>query len=376
MNDRQVKEKHVVVLGAGYAGLRAALQLDRHVRVTLVTQDGLFTERVRLHERAAGRPHVAHSLASLLKTTDVTHITARATRIDTAASEVHTDAGHVLGYERLVYALGSRTAGIDSNDSSERVYSAESAAQLHKRLRDGPGSITVVGGGLTGIELATELAESRKDWEVRLTTGGEIAPSVSAKGRSHIRSVLLDRGVRIEEGRHVHGPAGIDTDVVVWSASMVPNTELAIEAGLAFDDRGQLVVDPTLRSVSHPQVYVAGDAAAVQTAASGTIRMACATALPLGYHAADSVARELRGQEPRPFKFTYQAQCMSLGRHDGLLQLVNDDDSPRDRVLTGRLAAMIKEQVVRTTVRTIRMDARHPRAARFVPGANARSGRI
>jgi hypothetical protein len=61
---------------------------------------------------------------------------------------------------------------------------------------------------------------------------------------------------------------------------------------------------------------------------------------------------------------------MSLGRHDGLLQFVEKDDSPRDRIVTGKPAALIKEQVVRTTVRTIRMDSRHPRAARLIPGTN------
>jgi NADH dehydrogenase FAD-containing subunit len=363
--------KHVIVVGAGYAGLRAALQLDPYVRVTLIDPADHFTERVRLHETAAGRPDVTHSLRTLLQSTNITHIPARVTRIDTGSAEVHTDAGHFLDYHRLVYALGSRTAGIDVTETSpKRAYAAESAAELYKRLLDGPGSLTVVGGGLTGIELATELAESHPRWNVRLTTGGEIAPSVSVRGRSHIRSVLTERGVDIEEGRHVSGPDDIDADVVVWSASMVPNTELAVAAGLTTDNRNQIRVDSALRSLSHPHIYVTGDAAAVETPSSGPIRMACATALPLGAHAADSVVRDLRGQEPKPFTFNYQAQCMSLGRHDGLLQFVEKDDSPRDRIVTGKPAALIKEQVVRTTVRTIRMDSRHPRAARLIPGTN------
>ncbi|MFI5753037.1 NAD(P)/FAD-dependent oxidoreductase [Streptomyces sp. NPDC051644] len=363
--------KHVVVVGAGYAGLRAALQLDPQVRVTLIDPADHFTERVRLHETAAGRPDVTHPLRTLLQSTNVTHLRARVTLIDTGSARVHTEVGHTLDYHRLVYALGSRTAGLDvTGTSPERAYTAESAAELYKRLLDGSGALTVVGGGLTGIELATELAESHPGWKVHLATGGEIAPSVSAKGRSHIRSVLIDRGVRIEEGRHVGNPDDVDTDVVVWSASMVPNTELAVAAGLSTDNRHQIRVDSALRSLSHPEVYVAGDAAAVETPSSGPIRMACATALPLGAHAANSLVRDLRGQEPKPFRFSYQGQCMSLGRHDGLIQLVGKDDSPRDRIVTGKPAALIKEQVVRGTVRTIRMDARHPRASRLIPGAN------
>jgi NADH dehydrogenase FAD-containing subunit len=363
------KKENVVVVGAGYAGLRAALNLAPEVNVTVVDPADRFTERVRLHEKAAGRADVTHSLRRFLDPAGVTHIPAKITRIDTAAAQAHTDDGQVLHYDRLVYALGSRTAAIGGPET-ERVYTAESAAELHKRLLDGPGSLTVVGGGLTGIELATELAEFDPRWEVRLVTGGEIAPSVSQAGRAHIRSVLLARGVRIEENRHVTDPGDIETDVVVWSASMVPNTELAIDAGLAVETNGRIKVESSLRSVSHHGIYVAGDAAAASSPKSGPLRMACATALPLGAHAATSVLRDLRGEEPQPLKFAYAAQCVSLGRHDGLFQLVRADDSPRDRILTGKPAAVVKEQVVRTTVRTISLAARFPAVAKLIPGTN------
>jgi NADH dehydrogenase FAD-containing subunit len=365
------KREEVLVVGAGYGGLRAALDLAPHVKVTVLDPADHFTERVRLHEKAAGRADVTHPLSELLRPTGITHVPARATHIDAAAAQVHTDDGQVLRYDRLIYALGSRTAGVgEPGAAHERVYTAESAAELHKRLLDGPGSLTVVGGGLTGIELATELAEFDPRWQVRLVTGGEIAPSVSKAGRAHIRAVLLARGVRVEEGRHVTDPGDIDTDVVVWSASMVPNTELAIATGLTVEAGGRIAVDSALRSVSHPGIYVAGDAAAAHTPAAGQLRMACATALPIGAHAAASVVRDLRGEEPRPLKFGYLSQCISLGRHDGLIQAVRGDDSPRDWTLTGKPAAVVKEQVVRFTVRTLRFASRHPRAARLIPGTS------
>jgi NADH dehydrogenase len=72
--------------------------------------------------------------------------------------------------------------------------------------------------------------------------------------------------------------------------------------------------------------------------------MACATALPLGLHAAKSVVRDLSGREPEALKFAYLGQCMSLGRHDGLLQFVGKGDSPRDHVLTGKAAALVKSK--------------------------------
>lgn len=354
----------VVVLGAGYGGLMAALRLAPHAQVTLVDPAGHFTERVRLHERAAGRPDVTHPLDGFLRRTGVVHVAARATRWDLAAREVHTDDGRTIPYDRLVHALGSRTAPV----GGERAYTTETAPELHKRLLEGPGSLAVVGGGLTGIELATELGESRPDWQVTLCTEGSVGAGLSARGRAHVRTALEDRRVRIEEGRRVAGPDALDADVVLWAASMVPATELAVAAGVTVDGAGRIEVDASLRSVSHPEVYAVGDSAAAHSPEAGPLRMACATALPTGAHAAAAIADELNGAEPRPLRFGYLLQCVSLGRHDGLVQPVRPDDSPRERVLTGAPAAWVKEQVVRSTVRFLRLASRHPAAVRYVPG--------
>ncbi|WP_351231821.1 FAD-dependent oxidoreductase [Streptomyces sp. NPDC002133] len=341
---------HVLVLGAGYAGLMAVLRLAPHARVTLIDPSDRFTERVRLHELAAGRPDVTHPLTGLLGSTGVAHIASRATAIDPIARQVTTDDGRRLPYDRLVYALGSRTA-----PAGERAHTPESAAALHRRLRRRPGSLAVVGGGLTGIELAAELAESHPDWSVRLLSGGGIGAGLSARGRDHVRGVLTARGVRIEEGHRVGHADDLDADAVVWAASMMPNAELAEAAGLVLDVSGRIAVDGALRSVSHPEVYVAGDAAAARSPRAGALRMACATALPTGAHAASSIISESRGREPRPLNFRYAIQCVSLGRHDGLIQFAGPDDSPHNRLLTGRQAALTKEQVVRSTVRYLRL---------------------
>ncbi|MGP3924029.1 NAD(P)/FAD-dependent oxidoreductase [Streptomyces sp. 8N616] len=362
-------QQQVVVLGAGYAGLMAALRLAAHHDVTLIDPSDRFTERVRLHELAAGRPEVTHPLAGFLDGTGVTHITARATDIDTAARSVRTDDGRSVPYDRLVYALGSRTdtrGGVLGTGS--RAYTTESAEALRKRLLDGPGSLAIVGGGLTGIELAAELAESCQDWEVRLLTSGQLGAGLSGKGRGHVVGALHARGVRIEEGHRVGSADEVDADAVLWAASMTATTDLAARAGLAVDGSGRVLVDAVLRSVSHPEIYAAGDAAASFSPAAGPLRMACATAMPTGAHAAAAITAEARGEEPRPLRFGFVSQGVSLGRGDGLIQLVRPDDSPRERALTGRPAARVKEQVVRSTIRLLHLAARHPSALRLVPG--------
>ncbi|MFJ5092636.1 NAD(P)/FAD-dependent oxidoreductase [Streptomyces sp. NPDC088557] len=350
----------VLVLGAGYAGLMTALRLGPHAQVTLVDPADHFTERVRLHERAAGRPDVTHPLAGFLHRTGITHVPARATALDTAARLVTTDDGRALPYDRLVYALGSRTGLPTTTTANPRAYTAETADALHKHLRDRPGTVAVVGGGLTGIEMAAELAETYRPLgtSVRLLTGGRVGAGLSPRGASHVHRVLQARGARVEEGHRVGSPDEVDADVVVWAAAFAPNAELGAAAGLALAPSGRIAVDTSLRSVSHPEVYVPGDAgAAAHPGADGELRMACATALPTGMHTARSIVRELRGEEPEPLSFGYRFQCVSLGRRDGLIQFVHPDDSPRDRLLTGRPAAAFKELVVRGATWYIRRSA-------------------
>jgi NADH dehydrogenase FAD-containing subunit len=366
-NTNGLSGQHVIVIGAGYAGLMCALQLAPGARVTLVDPAGHFTERIRSHERAAGRPDITHPLGRFLGPAGITHVPARVTAIMPDSREIRTDDGRILPYDRLVYALGSRTAS-PGPVSPSHVFTPESAAELHKRLLDGPGSLAVVGGGLTGIELATELAEAEPRWSVRLITAGAVGPGLSGPGRDHVRRILAARGVRLDEGHHVAAPGDIDADVVVWAASMAARTGLAREAGLALTG-GRIAVGPGLRSASHPGIYAAGDAAASASLAAGPLRMACATALPTGAHAGRAVLADLRGGEPAPLRYRFHIQCVSLGRHDGLVQRVHADDSPRQQIITGRAAVVVKEQVVRSTVGTLRLAVRHPGAARRLLGA-------
>lgn len=357
MNSTQhdVAGKRVLVIGAGYGGLMAAFRAADKAAVTLVDPASKFTERVRQHELAAGRPRITHDLSPMLRRKGITHMAARATAIDTLRRTVTTDDGAVHGYDRLIYALGSRTR--DMGDQGDgRIFTAETAAYLHKRLADGPGKIVVVGGGATGIETAAELAE-QTDWQVELATAGAVGPSLSEKGRSHVRDVFRRLNVGLREGSAVVA-ADIDADAVMWTASLSPNTELASRAGIALGADGRIAVDEYLRSVSHPDVYAAGDAAAAWSKEAGPLRMACATALPVGTRAGRNAVADLSGRPASPLEYRFQAQVLSLGRHDGLVQKVRNDDSPTDRIVRGRLAATVKEQVVRSTLRVLRLAAR------------------
>ncbi|MFE7776432.1 hypothetical protein ACFU5O_21590 [Streptomyces sp. NPDC057445] len=156
---------------------------------------------------------------------------------------------------------------------------------------------------------------------------------------------------------------------------MIPDTELAASACIALEPSGRIAVDGALRSVSHPEVYVAGDAAAAGPPRAGTLRMACATALPTGSHAASSIIYGFRGREPRPLDFRRLPQCVSLGRTTALVQFVRADDRPHDRFLKGGSAARTKERIVRSALRLLCRASRRPWSVPLTPGMSRAGGR-
>jgi NADH dehydrogenase FAD-containing subunit len=353
-------EQHIVVIGAGYAGLTAAARAGRRKQVTLIEPESRFLHRVRQHETAADHPEHRPAIDHLLRGRRVTHVQDRVAELDLAGRKLMMDSGQAVGYDTLVYALGSCTAWHGIPGAAERAYSLERAAELKQRLTNAPrpGTVAVVGGGATGIEDAAELAEAYPQWQVRLVAANEVGDWFSVRGRAHVLHVLERLGVQLYEHTRVTavGPDGLHTvqgpieaEVVVWAASMAPN-ELAAEAGLAVTSHGQAVVDQYLRSVSHPEVYVIGDAAAVTVPGVGKLRMSCATAQPMGRYLGDL----LSGKTSKPFAFKYVVQCLSLGRRDGLLQLIHGDDSMRPTVFTGAVARLAKAAIVSGVVSSLR----------------------
>lgn len=356
----------IVVLGAGYAGLAAAKRAARRLRrtgarVTLVNAADRFVERVRLHQLAAGQRLPDLPLAVLLAGTGVELVVARAVGIDPVARTVELDAPpYTVGYDILVYALGSGSDAGAVPGASDYAYplaTGDEAALLRARLASGHGPVTVVGGGLTGIEAAAEFAAA--GLRAELLSAGQVGPGLSARGRHHVHRALARMGVSVREHARVTGVGPecvlladgdeLRAGTVVWAAGFrVPG--LAAAAGLATDEHGRMLVDRTLRSVSHPDVFGIGDAAA----AGHATRMACQTGLPMGVCTGRAVADLLTGREPRPARFRYVWQNVSLGRHDGVTQFTRADDSPLDTVMTGPASAAFKETITRGTVWTMR----------------------
>lgn len=302
---------HIVVLGAGYSGMIAANLAARDTKghVTLVNARDTFIERVRMHELASGKTFRQRPIAELLAGSGVEFVVDEVVHID-AERRVVALSGQELAYDVLIYALGSR-ADLDSvpgvREHAYTVADVASARRLQERLQS-DGSIAVVGGGLTGLEAVTELAETYPGRKVQLVTAGALGEAVSERGRRHLHKVFGRLGiVKVEQARVVAVDGGglqladggrVDADIVVWTTGFEVS-DVARKAGFAVDEHGRILVDSTLRSVSHPEVSAIGDAAAVRPEGQDELRMACATGIPMAGHAVRALTDRLNGREPR-----------------------------------------------------------------------------
>jgi len=371
-------KERVLVLGAGYAGVMAALRTAKQTvgraEVTLVSAEETFCERIRLHQLAAGALLAKHSLSSLLAGQAVAFRQGLVRELRPAAGEVVIDQQRV-GYDRLIYALGSRTEVSRVPGVREHAYtldagSAQRLAQQLPQVAGRGGHLLVVGGGLTGIEAATELAEAFPTLRVTLLSQGEVAATLSALGRAHVRAALARHRVQLREhitvsaleaGTAHLGSVGSSSheelpfEVCVWAGGFT-GLLLGAEAGLAVNDRQQILVDPWLRAAGQAAIYVAGDAAAMTESVGAPVLMTCKTALPLGAHAADNVARAIYQRPEQRFGFGDTGSCISLGRHDGIIQTARRDGTPTTTVFTGRVGAWLKERVCRFTVAMLRAE--------------------
>ncbi|WP_328697967.1 FAD-dependent oxidoreductase [Streptomyces sp. NBC_00342] len=207
MNATEAQKHEVLVLGAGYAGLAAAIQLAARtrkrgdVRVTLVNPFEEFTERLRLHMTATGQETAEMSIRELLEGTGAVFVRGWVTALDVGAKTVRIDDDRVLGYDTLVYGLGSvadtvAVPGVDAH--AHTLNSAQDAVLLADRLaRLGGGTVVVAGSGLTGVEAAEEVAERYPEFQVTLLSRGEPGAGMHPRAKAHLDAGLARLGVRV-----------------------------------------------------------------------------------------------------------------------------------------------------------------------------------
>ncbi|MGK5550786.1 NAD(P)/FAD-dependent oxidoreductase [Actinomadura kijaniata] len=368
--------KHrILVLGAGYAGAYAAGNLARRLspadtEITVVNAVPDFVQRLRLHQFAAGQEIETPRLADVFAGTGIRLRLARVTAVDPERQVVavaDADGGGELGYDTLVYALGSHADDHGVPGVAEHAFNVAgrpSALRLREHLdglekRGEGGRVLVVGDGLTGIETATEIAESRPGLSVTLVARGELGARLSAGARDHLRRACTRLGITVVEHTSVEAVeaaralcddgTALASDATVWTAGFEVSP-IAAASGLEVTESGQIIVDRTMRSVSHPNVYAAGDSAYAIGDNGLPLPMSCASAGHTGRQATNAIVGRLTGREITKIKLSYPGNHISLGRRDGILQPVDGEARAKPRYVAGRKAARVKAGILNVSL--------------------------
>lgn len=349
----------IVIIGAGFAGMYAALSAARlrdiqgvspeKLEIALVAPEPTLVVRPRLYEP---KPETLTApLQDVLKAIDVVYVQGHAEAIDTESGVVEIAATQgarkKLSYDRLVVATGSRLFRPNVPGLAEHGFSVDQLddaialdRHLHK-LSSRPASkarntVVVAGGGFTGIEAATEVPSRLreilgKDAQLRVVIvdrNEAIAPDMGAGPRPVIQDALrklgvetrlgvgvasLDKsGVTLSSGEH------IECETVIWAAGMRA-APLTAQVPAERDQFGRLLVDRDLRVPSVNGVFATGDAARAACDDVGNYAlMSCQHATRMGAFAGNNAAAELLGVPTRPYHQKAYVTCLDLGEAGAL----------------------------------------------------------
>nr|WTA69749.1 FAD-dependent oxidoreductase [Micromonospora sp. NBC_00855] len=363
---------NVVVVGGGYAGVMAANRLTQrdNVTVTLVNPRPNFVHRIRLHQFVGGTGDAVVGYREVLADR-VRLVVDTATRIDAAERTVSLANGSMVGYDYLIYAVGSGSAvpGVPgASEYAHNMASLEEAQRLRAVLDATPTTdvVTVVGAGATGIEVAAELAAEGRT--VTLVGGRVLHPYLHPRIRRKFAKRLAKLGVTVIDGPGAKVTAvsrdavlladgrELTSTVTIWTAGFsVP--DLAARSGLTTDAAGRLLTDETLTGIDDDRIVAAGDSAAPSDM---PLRMSCQSANPLGAHAADTVLARIAGGQPTTIAIGFFGQCVSLGHGAATVQIASKNDVAKGFAVGGLLGAKIKNSSFPGLIEHLAQEAHKP----------------
>ena len=361
-----MKPINVVVVGGGYAGMYAAgrvARLRKQVNVTLVEPKTHFVQRIRLHQVAAGGQIKTFHYGTMLKQRGITWLQGVLTHSDFDQKQLQIETANgnqTVTYDYLIYAIGSQvttpTALSGISDQQNPVFNLNSLASsqaLHSHLaQKHQANVLVVGAGLAGIELSSELATQQRHCKVSLLDRSAVFSNFSPAAQEHFLNSFSKMGINLIQGELTafsqHQAALADGskhnfDTVVWCGGMENPTQ-------------RWPVNDFLQLPNHPNVFVVGDASVVKNADGSAIRMGCVGAIPMGVYAGEAVISLIQNQTLTPFEFAFPMRCISLGRHNGVIQFTRFNDGPKDSILKGRAAALVKELICKMTFELLRLE--------------------
>jgi NADH dehydrogenase len=347
--------QRLVIIGAGFAGMYAALSAarlressngsGRGLEIALVSPEPTLVVRPRLYE--PNPETLTAPLGDVLKAIDVAFIQGSVDSVDTKAGTIEVvgpdKTRQTLKYDRLVVASGSRLFRPNIPGLAEHGFSVDQlddAIKLDKHLHalakrpasNARNTVVVCGGGFTGIEVATEMPVRLKkifgpDAKTRVIIverNPAIAPDMGLNPRPIIEQALRDGGVETRVGVGVTAltdvgvtlsdGSHIESATVIWAAGMRA-APLTAQVPGERDNFGRLLVDRDLRVQQVAGVFATGDAAKAACDDDGNFAlMSCQHATRMGAFAGNNAAAELLGQPTQPYHQKAYVTCLDLGQ--------------------------------------------------------------
>lgn len=351
--------KHVVILGGGFAGLECAKRLrDESIRITLVDRWNHHLFQPLLYQVASGAlamAEIAQPLRSILSDhKNVTTIMDEVVKIDLPAKQVQLK-DRVIGYDFLVIALGAKTSFFGHNDwaqhtlglkslddamairkrvllAFEKAESAVDSAETEKLL-----TMVVVGGGPTGVEMAGSLAELARvvlkddfrhidptQAKVHLIEAGpKLLPMFPGGLPDYTRERLTSMGVTVHlncpvkevgEGYVIAGDQRIESGIIIWGAGVEASEVTRTLAGIPLDRSGRIEVRPDLSLPGYPEVFAAGDIAALTDKNGVKVPGVSPAAIQMGGFIAHSIQNEQLGSARPTYAYWDKGSMATIGR--------------------------------------------------------------
>ncbi|MDA2993175.1 MAG: NAD(P)/FAD-dependent oxidoreductase [Actinomycetota bacterium] len=348
----------VVILGAGFGGLTAAKALAKDADVTVVDRHNFQTFLPLLYQVATAglaADHVAHPVRGALRKSDVKFRMGSPIAIDHKNKSVKLDSSETLEFDHLVVALGSATADFGVKGVNEIALGMKSVheaigirAEVMRRFEDlcrfedqTRLSISVVGGGPTGVEMAGALAELKngplkndeanaaKHIDIYLIEAGpRILPMFSEKLSARAKKDLEKLGVKVLLNTAVQEVK--PRQILIKDGEAIPSEVTIWAAGVKGEPTGGLLnlplegtrisVAQNLQVNHYPHIWAIGDISSAKGADGRFLPMVAPVAMQQGRWVAKQIVRASRGQALQDFKYLDKGSMATIGRHKAVVQ--------------------------------------------------------
>jgi NADH dehydrogenase len=349
----------VVILGGGFGGLAAARALYKSAEVTVVDRHNFQTFLPLLYQvSTAGlaADHVAYPIRGALRKTDIKFRMGSPISIDHKNQEVKLDSSEVLKFDHLIVALGSVSADFGIPGVNEYALGMKTVhealtirAEIMRRFEDlcrfedeTKLSISVIGGGPTGVEMAGAIAElirgplksdqanAAAHIQVSLIEAGPrllppFAPSLSARTKKDLEKlgvkVLLNTAVKAIEHRKIilKDDSVLNSEITIWAAG-VKGSDAMAQLNLPTNGN-RVAVEPTMQVKNYPNIWALGDIAGALGKDGRPLPMVAPVAIQQGKFIAKQIARLMAKKPLTDFKYLDKGSMATIGRNKAVVQV-------------------------------------------------------